>query len=68
MVAIAIHAALIHTGFSNDAATFLTDKQDLDNLDELTLLNDQGVEMLCKICRHPGGQILNALATIANRK
>ena len=65
MAAIAIHVALTHIDFSNDTATFLTDKQDLNNLEELTLLDDHGVETLCKICRHPGGQVLHAPAAIA---
>ena len=65
MAAIAICVALIHIGFSNDAAMFLTDEQDLNNLEELTLLDDQGVKMLCKICQCPGGQVPNALTAIA---
>ena len=44
---------------------FLNDEQDLNNLEELTLLDDQGVETLCKICRRPGGQVPNSPATIA---
>ena len=64
MAAIAIHAALVCIGFSNEAAMFLTDEQDLDNLEELTLLDDHRVEMLCNICQCPGGQVPNAPAAI----
>jgi hypothetical protein len=53
----AIRTALTWLGFSNQAATFITDAQELNDLDEYALLTDDEVENLCKVIRKPGGTI-----------
>jgi hypothetical protein len=60
----AIQSALTRLGFSNQAATFITDAQELNDLDEYALLTDDEVENLCKVIRKPGGTIVNPNAAV----
>ena len=58
----ALRTALTRLGFSNQAATYITDVQQLDNLEEFRILTDSEVEDLCKTIRKPGGTIANPVA------
>ena len=55
----AMRAAYARLGFENDAATMITDDQELDSVEELQILTDAEVENLCKVLRRPGGTISN---------
>lgn len=46
-------------GLSQSAATYITDEQDMTNLEEFRILTDSEVESLCKVIRRPGGTIAN---------
>ena len=59
---ISIRAMLQRVGFSAAAATYITDNQGLDTLDEMKILTDTEVENLCKVIRRPGGVIPNPAA------
>ena len=52
--AAAIRAAYGSLGFTNAAATAITDQQDIDFVEELELLSDEETESLCKAIRRPG--------------
>ena len=56
---VALHAALTRMGFSPAVASFITDTQGMNDLEEFLLLDDEGVGTLCKAIRRPGGQIRN---------
>ena len=56
---VALHAALTRMGFTAAVATFTTDTQGMNDLEEFLLMDDEGVRTLCKAIRHPGGQIPN---------
>ena len=56
---VALRAALTRMGFSPAVASFITDTQGMNDLDEFLLLDDEGVGTLCKAVRRPGGQIPN---------
>jgi hypothetical protein len=51
----AIRSALTRLGFSNQAATFINEAQEMDALNEFALLTDDEVENMCKVIRNPGG-------------
>jgi hypothetical protein len=46
-------------GLSNAAAHFVVNDQSIDELMILKRLSDDEIESLCRICRKPGGQIIN---------
>ena len=52
---VALRAALTRLGFSSKAAGFITDDQGLNTLDELKVLTNDEIEILCKIVWSPGG-------------
>ena len=52
-------------GFSLEAADLLVDDQDMDTLEELSILTDDECESLCKLVRHPGGTIPNRNMAVA---
>ena len=58
----AVRAALGCLGFSNEAAVFIADAQQMNSLAEFETLKDEEVENLCKVTRRPGGTIANPLA------
>jgi hypothetical protein len=53
---VALNAAFVRMGFSNEAATILTDstKENLE-IDTLQYLDDKGIKILCASLRKPGG-------------
>ena len=51
----AMRQAFIRLQFSNSAAHYLVDRQGLDSIDSLRDLDDEGVSILCKTVRRPGG-------------
>jgi hypothetical protein len=63
----AIRSALTRLGFSNQAATFINEDQEMDDLDEFALLTDDEVENMCKVVRKPGGTIENPNADVAGQ-
>ena len=46
-------------GFTAAVATFITDTQGMNDLEEFLLMDDEGVGTLCKAIRRPGGQVPN---------
>ena len=54
-----IDAALVYLGSSMEAATFIQDDQGMGSLEELHLLTNTNVEMLCKGTHCPGSMIDN---------
>ena len=46
-------------GFTPAVATFVTDTQGMNDLEEFLLMDDEGVRTLCKAIRHPRGQVPN---------
>ena len=56
---VALCAALTRMGFTATVATFITDTQGMNDLDEFLLMDDEGVGTLCKAIRRPGGQVPN---------
>jgi hypothetical protein len=58
-LAVAMRNAYIRLGLVGAAATFITEDQAIDNLDELRLLKDDEIETLCKVICRPGGTIVN---------
>ena len=56
---VALRTALTRMGFSPAVASFITDTQGMNDLDEFLLLDDEGVGTLCKAIRRPGGQVPN---------
>ena len=48
---IALRAALTRMGFTAAIATFLTDTQGMNDLEEFLLMDDEGVGTLCKAIR-----------------
>ena len=56
---VALRAALTHMGFTAAVATFITDTQGMNDLEEFLLMDDEGVGTLCKAIRRPGGQVPN---------
>ena len=63
----AMRAAYQRLGFSANAATRITDDQQIDSLGELKLLTDGEIENLCKVLRRPGGTIPNPQAATAGQ-
>jgi hypothetical protein len=55
----ALRAALIHIGFSANAATQITTVQVINSLMEVKLLRDDDLRALCKVIRRPAGLIPN---------
>ena len=55
--AVAMRAAYERMGFSAEAATRITDVQDIDTPEELQFMTDSEVERLVKALRRPGGTI-----------
>lgn len=53
----AIRQALVRLGFTNEAAAFIVEDQGMTSLDELRLLSDEDVGVLCKVTRRPGGMM-----------
>ena len=56
---VALRTALTCMGFTTAVASFITDTQGMNDLEEFLLLDDEGVGTLCKAIRRPGGQIPN---------
>ena len=56
---VALRAALTRLGFSAKAAGFITNDQGLDTLDELKVLTNDEIEILCKVVPRPGGTVPN---------
>ena len=56
---VALRAALTRLGFSDKAAGFITDDQGLNTLDELKVLTNDEIEILCKVVWRPGGTVPN---------
>ena len=56
---VALRAALTRMGFTAAVATFITDTQGMNDLEEFLLMDDEGVGTLCKAIQRPGGQIPN---------
>ena len=56
---VALHTASTHMGFTPAVASFITDTQGMNDLEEFLLMHDEGVRTLCKAIRHPRGQIPN---------
>ena len=56
---VTLRAALTRMGFTATVATFITDTQGMNDLEEFRLMDDEGVGTLCKAIRCPGGQIPN---------
>ena len=56
---VALCAALTRMGFSPAVASFITDTQGMNDLEEFLLMDDDGMGTLCKAIRCPGGQIPN---------
>ena len=56
---VTLHAALTRMGFSPAVASFITDTQGMNDLDEFLLMDDEDMGTLCKAIHHPGGQIPN---------
>ena len=52
-------AALMRLGLSAKAAGFITNDQGLDTLDELKVLTNDYIEILCKVVWRPGGTVPN---------
>ena len=52
-------------GFSLEAVDLLVDDQDMDTLEELSILTDDECESLCKLVRRLGGTIPNPNVTVA---
>jgi hypothetical protein len=46
-------------GLSTSAAHFVVNDQSINSLTILKRLSDDEIESLCRICRKPGGQIIN---------
>ena len=55
----ALRTALTRIGFTATAATYLTDNQGLNSLDEFSFLSEDAVKCLCAVARKPGGMIPN---------
>jgi hypothetical protein len=55
----AFRTTLRGLGFSIDAARSITDDQEIATIEELSILDAEGVVDLCKALRRPGGTILN---------
>ena len=62
---IALHAALAHMGFAPVVAMIVTDVKGMENLDEFHLIDNDGVDNLCKVIHRPGGQITNPVFAAA---
>jgi len=54
-------------GFSQQAAVFITDDQDMSSFDKFKLMTDKDVKSLCKVVTRPGGTIANPMAGDANQ-
>ena len=55
----AICAALVHLGFSMEAAVFIQDDQGMGSLEDICLLTNDDVETLYKVTCCPGSTINN---------
>ena len=53
---VAMRAMFERMGFTNAAASLLTDDQGIDTLIEVRNMEDANIENLCKVLRRPGGQ------------
>ena len=51
-------------GFSAQAATYMTDVEEVNSLTETASMKDADVEKLCKTIRRPGGMIPNPVAGV----
>ena len=45
---VALHTASTHMGFTPAVASFITDTQGMNDLEEFLLMHDEGVGTLCK--------------------
>lgn len=57
--AAAMRTALERLGASQDAARAIVNDQGIASLDELKVLQDDDVSVLCKTVRRPGGVVPN---------
>ena len=53
---VAIRAMFERIGFTNTAATLLTDEQEIESFDEVVNTTDDIIENLCKVLRRSGGK------------
>ena len=56
---VALRAALTRLGFLAKADGFINVDQGLDTLDELKVLTNEKIEVLCKVVWSPGGTVPN---------
>ena len=56
---VALRAALMRLGLLAKADGFITNDQGLDTLDELKVLTNDYIEILCKVVWRPGGTVPN---------
>ena len=56
--AVAMRAAYVRLGFTQEAALLITDDQGLIELEEIRLMTDPEVVNLCKVLRRPGGTMM----------
>ena len=62
---VALCAALVCMGTTADIANKITATQGIDTIEELCILTDDEVEMLCCAIRRPGGLMLNPVINAA---
>ena len=55
----ALRAALVHMGTTTDIMNEITATQGINTIEELCILTNDKVEMLCRAIRHPGGLMPN---------
>lgn len=46
-------------GVSQEAATYFTDVEEVDSVEEVANLRDEDVQRLCNVTRKPGGMMPN---------
>jgi hypothetical protein len=56
--AVAMRAAYVRLGFTQEAALLVTDDQGIIELEEIRLMTDAEVVNLCKVLRRPGGTMM----------
>jgi ribosomal protein L29 len=56
--AVAMRAAYVRLGFTQEAALLITDDQGIIELEEIRLMTDPEVVNLCKVLRRPGGTMM----------
>lgn len=59
MDSVAMRGLFVRLGLSQPAAHFVVHDQSINQLSILQRLSDDEIDSLCRICRKPGGQIIN---------